>query len=174
MDHTTRTRIQTKPTIQTENTPTRRTNKRITWKLHHNPSRQGKDEIPDKTLKHGQCKPNHRTTPNNDNNLRQTRKQHKQTNKRLPITTTKIRINNKHIHKIPNGNNTTLYPTNLWMTRPLILLRKNYFLKFLLINMDEKNWKTVTVDEEGHPVLKYDPHRDETIDIRTGEVVQGH
>jgi len=41
--------------------------------------------------------------------------------------------------------------------------------------MDEtKNWKTVTVDEEGHPVLKYDPHRDETIDIRTGEVIQGH
>ena len=42
--------------------------------------------------------------------------------------------------------------------------------------MDEttKNWKTVTVDEEGPPVLKYDPHRDETIDIRTGEVIQGH
>ena len=61
------------------------------------------------------------------------------------------------------------------MTRPLILLRKNYFLKFLLINMDEtRNWKTVTVDEEGHPVLKYDPHRDETINVHTGEVVQGH
>ena len=40
--------------------------------------------------------------------------------------------------------------------------------------MDEKNWKTVTVDEEGHPVLKYDPHRDETINVHTGEIVQGH
>ena len=41
--------------------------------------------------------------------------------------------------------------------------------------MDEtKNWKTVTVDEEGHPVLKYDPHRDETINVHTGEVIQGH
>ena len=49
-----------------------------------------------------------------------------------------------------------------------------FFNILYLINMDEKNWKTVTVDEEGHPVLKYDPHRDETIDIRTGEVVQGH
>ena len=57
-------------------------------------------------------------------------------------------------------------------------IEKELFLNnlfFLLINMDEtKNWKTVTVDEEGHPVLKYDPHRDETIDIRTGEVIQGH
>ena len=57
-------------------------------------------------------------------------------------------------------------------------IEKELFLNnlfFSLINMDEtKNWKTVTVDEEGHPVLKYDPHRDETIDIRTGEVIQGH
>ena len=53
--------------------------------------------------------------------------------------------------------------------------RTNFIFLFLLINMDEtRNWKTVTVDEEGHPVLKYDPHRDETIDIRTGEVIQGH
>ena len=61
------------------------------------------------------------------------------------------------------------------MTRPLILLRKNYFLKFLLINMDEtKNWKVITTDEEGTPILKYDPHRDETVNVITGEVVQGH
>ena len=127
MDHTTRTRIQTKPKIQTKTIPTRRTNKRITRKLHNNKPRQRKDEIPDKTPQHGQCKPNHRTTPRNDNHLRQTRKQHKPTNKRLPITTPKIQINNKHIHKIPNGNNTTLHPTNLWMTCPLILLRETNF-----------------------------------------------
>ena len=40
--------------------------------------------------------------------------------------------------------------------------------------MDTKNWKTITTNEYGEPILKYDPHRDETIDIRTGEVVQGH
>ena len=61
------------------------------------------------------------------------------------------------------------------MTRPLILLRKNYFLKFLLINMDEtRNWKVITTDEAGEPILKYDPHRDETVNVITGEVVQGH
>lgn len=53
--------------------------------------------------------------------------------------------------------------------------KRNYFLKFLLINMDEtRNWKTVTVDEDGEPVLKYDAHHDETVNIRTGEVIQGH
>ena len=52
-------------------------------------------------------------------------------------------------------------------------IKKELF--FLLIIMDEtRNWKTVTVDEDGQPVLKYDPHRDETINIHTGEVVQGH
>lgn len=61
------------------------------------------------------------------------------------------------------------------MTRPLILLRKNYFLKFLLIIMDEtKNWKVITTDEAGEPILKYDPHRDEIVNVQTGEVVQGH
>ena len=61
------------------------------------------------------------------------------------------------------------------MTCPLILLRKNYFLKFLLIIMDEtKNWKVITTDETGEPILKYDPHRDETVNVITGEVVQGH
>ena len=41
--------------------------------------------------------------------------------------------------------------------------------------MDEtKNWKLVQVTEEGEPLLKYDPHRDETVNIVTGEVVQGH
>ena len=60
---------------QRKNKPTRRTNKRITWKLHHNPSRQGKDEIPDKTPKPTQLQINNKTTTTNDNNLRQTRKQ---------------------------------------------------------------------------------------------------
>ena len=40
--------------------------------------------------------------------------------------------------------------------------------------MDTKNWKVITTDEEGNPVLKYDPHRDETVNVITGEVVQGH
>ena len=41
--------------------------------------------------------------------------------------------------------------------------------------MDETiNWKTITTDEQGYPVLKYDPHRDETVNIVTGEIVQGH
>ena len=60
------------------------------------------------------------------------------------------------------------------MTRPLILLRKNYFYYFILIIMDTKNWKVITTDEDGEPVLKYDPHRDEVVNVRTGEVVQGH
>ena len=57
-------------------------------------------------------------------------------------------------------------------------IEKELFLNnlfFSLINMDEtKNWKTVTVDEDGEPVLKYDAHHDETVNIRTGEVIQGH
>ena len=40
--------------------------------------------------------------------------------------------------------------------------------------MDTKNWKVITTDEEGTPILKYDPHRDETVNVITGEVVQGH
>ena len=57
----------------------------------------------------------------------------------------------------------------------LNMLRKNYFLKFLLIIMDEtRNWKVITTDEAGEPILKYDPHRDETVNVITGEVVQGH
>ena len=41
--------------------------------------------------------------------------------------------------------------------------------------MDEtKNWKVITTDEEGTPILKYDPHRDETVNVITGEVIQGH
>lgn len=41
--------------------------------------------------------------------------------------------------------------------------------------MDEtKNWKVITTDEEGTPILKYDPHRDETVNVITGEIVQGH
>ena len=45
----------------------------------------------------------------------------------------------------------------------------------ILINMDEtKNWKVITTDEAGEPILKYDPHRDETVNVITGEVVQGH
>ena len=57
---------------------------------------------------------------------------------------------------------------------PLILLRRTNFI-FYLINMDEtKNWKVITTDEAGEPTLKYDPHRDETVNVITGEVVQGH
>ena len=53
-------------------------------------------------------------------------------------------------------------------------IKKELFLK-LLIFMDETiNWKTITTDEQGYPVLKYDPHRDETVNIVTGEIVQGH
>ena len=41
--------------------------------------------------------------------------------------------------------------------------------------METKNWKTITTNEEtGEPILKYDPHRDEIIDVLTGEVIQGH
>lgn len=41
--------------------------------------------------------------------------------------------------------------------------------------MDETiNWKTITTDDEDQPILKYDPHRDETVNIVTGEVIQGH
>ena len=41
--------------------------------------------------------------------------------------------------------------------------------------MDEtKNWKVITTDETGEPILKYDPHRDETVNVITGEVIQGH
>jgi hypothetical protein len=41
--------------------------------------------------------------------------------------------------------------------------------------MDEtKNWKTITTDKDGEPILKYDPHHDEIINIHTGEVVKGH
>ena len=36
------------------------------------------------------------------------------------------------------------------------------------------NPRQITTDEDGEPVLKYDPHRDEIVNIRTGEVVQGH
>jgi len=51
---------------------------------------------------------------------------------------------------------------------PLTIIRKHYFY-FILINMDEtKNWKTITEE----PLLKYDPHRDEVINMKTGEVVQ--
>ena len=54
-------------------------------------------------------------------------------------------------------------------------IKKNLFLNFILINMDETiNWKTITTDDEGEPILKYDPHRDEIINIMTGEVIQGH
>ena len=58
---------------------------------------------------------------------------------------------------------------------PTFIIRETNFLYFILINMDEtKNWKVITTDEEGNPVLKYDPHRDEIVNVITGEVVQGH
>ena len=37
-----------------------------------------------------------------------------------------------------------------------------------------KNWKTIQYDEEEEPILKYDEHHDEIIDIRTGEIIKGH
>ena len=41
--------------------------------------------------------------------------------------------------------------------------------------MDETtNWKIITTDENGEPILKYDPHRDEIVNVITGEVVRGH
>ena len=41
--------------------------------------------------------------------------------------------------------------------------------------MDEtRNWKVITVNEDEEPILKYDPHRDEIVNILTGEVIQGH
>ena len=40
--------------------------------------------------------------------------------------------------------------------------------------MDTKNWKVITTTEDGEPILKYDPHRDEIVNIHTGEVIQGH
>ena len=40
--------------------------------------------------------------------------------------------------------------------------------------METKNWKTITTNDEGEPILKYDPHHDEIINIHTGEVIQGH
>ena len=58
---------------------------------------------------------------------------------------------------------------------PLILLRRTNFILFYLINMDEtRNWKVITVNEDEEPILKYDPHRDEIVNILTGEVIQGH
>ncbi len=52
-------------------------------------------------------------------------------------------------------------------------VRRTYFIFFLLISMTKiENWKTITTDEEGEPVLKYDSHHDEIINIRTGEVIQ--
>ena len=45
----------------------------------------------------------------------------------------------------------------------------------ILINMDEtKNWKLIATTEDGEPLLKYDPHHDETVNVITGEVIQGH
>ena len=50
-----------------------------------------------------------------------------------------------------------------------------FFNILYLIIMDEtRNWKVITTDEAGEPILKYDPHRDETVNVITGEVVQGH
>ena len=38
--------------------------------------------------------------------------------------------------------------------------------------MDEtKNWITIVEDEEGNAIIKYDPVREEIIDLRTGEVL---
>ena len=53
---------------------------------------------------------------------------------------------------------------------------KNTIFKFLLINMDNETskWKIISYDENGEPLLRYDSHRDEIVNVQTGEVVQGH
>lgn len=45
-----------------------------------------------------------------------------------------------------------------------------------MINMDDetKNWKVITIDEQGNPILKYDPEHDEIVNVITGEVIEGH
>ena len=54
----------------------------------------------------------------------------------------------------------------------VIYVRETYFI-FLLISMTKlENWKTITTDEEGEPVLKYDSHHDEIVNIRTGEIIE--
>ena len=41
--------------------------------------------------------------------------------------------------------------------------------------MDEMlKWKIISYDENGEPLLRYDPHHDEVVNVQTGEVVQGH
>ena len=40
-----------------------------------------------------------------------------------------------------------------------------------MFNTNIKNWKTVTTDENGNPILKYDPFHDEIINTLTGEVM---
>ena len=38
--------------------------------------------------------------------------------------------------------------------------------------MDEtKNWITIVEDDEGNPIIKYDPYHEEIIDLRTGQVL---
>ena len=35
-------------------------------------------------------------------------------------------------------------------------------------------WKILSYDENGEPLLKYDEHHDEIVNVQTGEVVKGH
>ena len=51
-------------------------------------------------------------------------------------------------------------------------VRRTYFILFLISMTKIENWKTITTDEEGEPVLKYDSHHDEIVNIKTGEVIQ--
>jgi len=39
---------------------------------------------------------------------------------------------------------------------------------------ETSKWKIISYDETGEPLLRYDSHRDEIVNVQTGEVVQGH
>lgn len=104
--------------------------------------------------------------------------------------------NENHYNLTPGGNCTI--PTEKWRLHNKIhfkqitnldlpLYRKpnsvprEYNLPVLNIHGDHtwrppdesiSNWKTMEYDEEWEPLIKYDAHRDEVVNIKTGEVIQ--
>ena len=172
MDKHPRSKIHTRIPLPAKNIPTRRNNKPITRKLHHNQTTKRKDKIPNQTLRLRQGKPKIRTDNHNDNNLCETGITKKQTTIRLHTPTKPIPSNNQHIRKIPDRHHTTLHQPSLWMTCYVIYVRKNYF--YLIIMDETKNWKLISLDDNNEPLLKYDPHRDEIVNVQSGEVIQGH
>lgn len=42
------------------------------------------------------------------------------------------------------------------------------------MDSDTTRWKIISYDENGEPLLRYDEHHDEIINVQTGEVIQGH